>query len=246
MARLPTAVRLCSRGRLPTPRRGPAHSPIALPRSAKRSSPSFRTQTSVMKPTPHARSLAQALAGQHTGRGYANLRRRGVHHADDEFLISAVSDLVRAVINAWLCTSAGWGSGVARPACLSGACLPDRGTGQQRSAGVRKRSANGIQQKPLNHVAVAHPGRSGGPRLATVAPGRDRMPPSRSPSTEITDGSPLRQVRPNHSRSDHWSAGGVGHVIVQGFRSTLRFCASLGNLRSLSSVVGCAESRRGK
>jgi len=47
------------------PRRRPAHSPIALPRSAKWSSPSFRTQTLVMKLTPHARSLEQTLAGQH-------------------------------------------------------------------------------------------------------------------------------------------------------------------------------------
>jgi hypothetical protein len=47
------------------PRRRPAHSPIALPRSARWSSPSFRTQTLVMRFTPHARSLAQTLAGQH-------------------------------------------------------------------------------------------------------------------------------------------------------------------------------------
>src|SRR5450631_1059491 len=65
---------------------------------------------------------------------------------------------------------------------------------------------------------------------------------------------------------NHWGRGSVGlygrsaptisgrplSKVVElathrpAFRSTLHFCASLGNLRSLAAVVGSAEARRGK
>jgi hypothetical protein len=90
--------------------------------------------------------------------------------------------LVRAVISAWLCTSPGWGSGVARACLPYGACLPDRepaGSGQRVSGNDRQ---NGIQQKPLNRCCCPPGSFRRSPAWLWSHLDGDRMPPSRSPS----------------------------------------------------------------